>query len=1082
MTTKKVLATVVCIMIIAGLFPSAAFAAEEVVVPEAIVISEATVQLRDGEYHVLAEGQLSSLAAYKNITFVIRDNADNTVLLYQDTSGMQGMFSVSFHLSGFSTEQRYTLSVTDEDGNTASTAIEQSFYGGDYRKLTDKTEAVKDLIAECSAIGLSDCEYEKLAVGVAEYLLPKVNENFLAGDSTLYNYQIAGLNRILDEAMENAQAYLNGTKTQRTVEPYEVGDVVAQDGVLYTQTENGKKPTFFMGHLIFESEKPDFEKLKALGINYLTLEVSLGQCSENPGTVFIVPYGFRGPWEMDGSLYQICSEDTIVASGKGAVKIASKGPQVGITADVQLKANRTYEYGAAVLADTGGLVRFGTKEIGFSASEGWQEISGTYTAGADEQKSISVVASGVTDGIYADNLYVREVGTTENLVVNGDFERGKIIRSKYGDFCFSVDSGWLETTREWAAEAADLGMACCVSLTPHYMPGHIETVSYGISNTGYNHNGFMIYNPTDEIYNELIRAMYDEAAEVFKDCKGVTQFMIANEPSFTASESPYYLSEWQAFLKERYGSLTALNTAYGTNYTDFNQIAMPAEVSLSPMYRDYREFNDSLLAETFKWQTEYLKEKAPHIETVVKTLQSNNYIKDQFKNANNYEDWAEFFEINGCDTLAFYNEEKNSLMIRGMWLDYLMSIKNAPIADLETHILRDGKLADFNDVIPGWMETVLWHGAMHNVYLTVPWLLDNGTWANFGNTMLVNRPEALKVIGEMNYDLNRLAKEIGVLQAKPAKVAMYYSRENRDDMENYILNMAETYEAVVKYGEKVDFITDSKPGKLNCGQYNLLVLTDTKVVSAEVLEEIERFISDGGKVMLVHSTDVATGDLLAFDTDGGSNDTQVVNNIRNASEVVWKPFLSDYLKTAVSEATDKNVRLVDENGKDISDCEWSYVKYGTEHLINITNHNQEKSITAYLEIDGERASDFTNLRTLADYEGSITLEPYKPVLLKTDFVGDEISVSTNGGIISASSTIPCGKLPEGATVFLGIYRNDMLIAVTKEDIDLSESEIEISLQTEASGNGIYKVCRYIFDESLLPMCGKKEKLINYKIE
>ncbi len=1075
MADKKILtALILCITLMVSVFSPVAYAAGESAILEPIIITKTFFEMQDGEYDAVVEGQLGSLAAYKNITFAIRDDSQAIVCLHQEPSRMQGRFSVKLHWNGISLDKNYTVFVTDENGNTATRSIDHGFYSKDYRELTDKISTIRDLIAECTAIGMSDCEYEELAANVAEYMLPIINENYLAGDSTLYTYQISGLNRILNEAIDALNGYLAGTRVQRKAEPFTVGDVTAENGALYVDAEDGKKVVYLTGYHIFDSDLVDFAQLKKLGINHATLEVTTGQCRENMGLIFIVPYGFHGPWGQDQTQYLICAEDTVVKDGKGSVKIASKGMEAGIAQDLQLKANTVYEFGAEVLADTSGTIRLGEKSVPFSGSNQWQQIGGTFTALADYQKGFSLSVGGATEGIYADNMYVREVGSQENLLINGDLERGKIVRSQNGKFCYNIETSWLDKVKLDLAEAEENGIAVCVALTPHYLPGHIDTVAPGLSDTGYNHNGFVIYNPTDEVYNELLRAMYDTVVEELADCKALTQFMLANEPSFTASESPYYLPKWQAFLEERYGTIGALNTAYGTSYTAFNQIAMPTEVSLTPIYKDYREFNDNLLTQTFAWQTAYLKEKAPHIETVVKTLQSNNYIKDQYKNANHYENWAEFFDINGCDTMVYYNEEKNSLMIRGMWLDYLSSIKDAPIMDLEMHALRDGDLADFNAIIPAWMETVLWHGAMHNVYSVTPWLFDGGTWSNFENTLLVNRPECIAAIGGMNYDLNRLSTEIGVLQGKQAQIAMYYSRENRDAMEDYMLNMAETYESVVTYGEKVDFILDSQPEKLNSGQYKLLLLRDTKVVSPEVLEEIDRFVAQGGKVILIHSLNVASKDLLAYNTNGSKHDTQTVKTIKDASTILGIQEHADSLKAEVLETVGKNVRLVDADGNDISDCEWSYTSYGMEYLVTITNYNPEESVMAYLEIDGERVSAFTDLRTMTEYEESITLSPYQPVLLRTDFVKDTISLSSN--MLTAAAQVSPTEQMDKALLTLALYKDNALIDVKVAHVDASKSECTATLEKELSEKGSYRVSRFLFDENLRPLVEKEEKL------
>lgn len=83
------------------------------------------------------------------------------------------------------------------------------------------------------SLGLEGCAYEELDVSVAEYFLPIINQAYLSGDTVLYEYQSDGLIGILKEAEDALYGYLNGSRVQRKITPYQVGDLVAENGILY---------------------------------------------------------------------------------------------------------------------------------------------------------------------------------------------------------------------------------------------------------------------------------------------------------------------------------------------------------------------------------------------------------------------------------------------------------------------------------------------------------------------------------------------------------------------------------------------------------------------------------------------------------------------------------------------------------------------------------------------------------------------------------------------------------------------------------------------------------------------------------
>lgn len=516
-----------------------------------------------------------------------------------------------------------------------------------------------------------------------------------------------------------------------------------------------------------------------------------------------------------------------------------------------------------------------------------------------------------------------------------------------------------------------------------------------IRNSGASYSAYINFNPT----HPAIKALHDKQAEILlpmlKKYKCITSIMLVNEPIFEANDKPYYYDKWTAYIKNLYNSIDALNGAYGTTYTSFDEVKMPLKEEETPLYYDYREFTTDILKEYFTNLRDTIKKYLPDMPVGVKLMQYTRATARTNHNWNiKYDKYKDIFDVNYNDSFAFVDDNRFPIQAKMLWYDYLRSVINAPVINGENHVIEDtinnSGTTDINydSRIPSHVATDMWQGAIHGSDQTSNWLLSDNerTAKSYPNATALYRPDLLSEISKTTLDMERLSDEITAIQDAPSYTAILYSDTSWNYNRNFTVNNYKAYLAAIYNGHKVKFITERTLDNLT--NQKVLIVPNCANTTPETVQKIKSFSDNGGKVIFVG------GDCLKKDRNNQSLSTDVLNTVNslysNAVTVSDFSELSDVLYNIYENLGINTVTVIDNiTGKKVADTEWTAVQTDGNYIVNLCNYSETHTPNISIYINGKKAKQIRELRRDKIYNDTISLSVNKPVLLKVESLEDD---------------------------------------------------------------------------------------------
>lgn len=950
------------------------------------------------DYYIVNKGESKSVKV-KNLY----DNTSEEINIPKD-SGIRRRLSYKFDNAG-----TYDISVEcDDSGKKYSSVsrivIEREPPSAEYsQQIVENNKAhveeIKSLLDKCARLGIST-DYETSDYRILEMFTEFLEDDIKQKSFERMYYTEEKLNEIYSNTKSNLEAYLAGEKEPHQVPKYVTGKMTIDGKSTWAITETGGieeyRPYFFVGYGHGNRVIKDTPIFSDLNVH--TIQIETG-----PKRVMAATTHFAN-WSTETSMaprYEIIRDTDIKYSGDSSLKLIGEsgkvsGQFVALTQSVPVEGGKTYVLKGRVKSSGSGgfFVAMNNYDARIQLNDeyDWKEFSGEFTAPeGTEFTIIRIGLDGKTPNLWLDDMSFCEKGTSENLLRNGGFESEPVSDMEFNEF--STDMVRIKNALK-SAEENNIAVALLIS--PHYMPQAIID-KYGI---GGNYSSFIKYNVDAPIARQIIEQYIRGLIPIVKDYKSLNNIVISNEPAYyPESFGDFYIPRWQEYLRKIYNNdISALNAAYKTSHKSFEEIDLDKTNNPAKFY-DYKRFNDTVFSEWHRWMTDIIREIAPDIPINAK-IQA--YVSDTSLTWNKksygtgYEYYHDFFDLNGCDGLNYYDDGHLPLR-KVIYYDYLLSIKDAPVIDTEEHIITD-RYDIYNTELGDYVSQQIYMGAIHGRALTDIWVWERSydPSSDFAGSILF-RPDAVSKVSKVSMDINRNAYEITALQNQETEVGILYSDASLINDPNTMYATYQSYAASLFNGKRVKFIVESQLEKMH--DCKLMIVPATPYVTSETVTELAKYAEKGGQILILSEQS------MLKDEQNLDNDKSFLDYIYKNSEVVeyvgaraginnmTETELYDIIRNQIKKAGIYNVSVLDaETGKPVDFVEYNVAEYKGKILVNFLNYEDDKKVKLYF---GDKlCTKAVDINTDEEYSEVLTLKKYIPLTIEApaDMYGVE-----NGG-------------------------------------------------------------------------------------
>lgn len=862
-------------------------------------------------------------------------------------------------------------------------------------EFKERVENVEKKVDECHKKGIST-DYLDVDVFTVNRFIEYIRED---ADNNYYdemNYTITCIEELLDGLEMLCDEYLSGKKTAPVVPKLANTEFkVEGKNLIGTKIYDGKEkeePAFLMGYGNFQDARGDWGNFDTLGVN-------LGIFSELSPAQIIAQPDSPSCWKFivsDKSNLKIGKETENPISGKSSLKITADASGSSFEQFVMLEPNTEYEYGMTVDTDKANSLRFVLAERDGSFADakytnlkGKNKYSNTFKTGAGYKRHALIVMVEQTEKTVIDNVYVKKVGSDENLVQNSGFEY-------YTEPCgdneeVAVDYVYLEYVQDTLDKARRLNLPVVLGMTVHDFPSFIMAKYPEIAAKYSPYAPINIHHPK---VREILKIYYKNLLPIVNSYSDVvTTGCFLNEPEFnTLVNTEYFTPLYRDFLKEKYNNdIAYINKIYLSSYTDFDEIEMPKAYSSTAYYYDFKQFNDGILIDFQKFITQNVKRYAPNIRIHYKTMVSNGYSEmKSFMGMGDLilEETAALSDVFGCDAYACYTRANQPVQGKIMAYRYMMSIADKPIVNSEDHIMPD-KFKNFDRKTALFNATDMWNSAIYGRSQSIIWLYARTyNTASYRYCALLQRPDCISKIGKASLDLQRLSNEVSALLNAKSDAGILFSQTSRMYNLSSMNTAYNIFTSLLNIGKKAEFIPESQIKKIN--DYKILFIPGSTHITKETLNEIYNYSKNGGKVVIFNDNS------FKYSEQNILHDENTVSEIyKNAA--VYKTSVADSGIVLLSPSYEEFSDVVRENcinaglsdlkilnkdtGEIVKSAAAEMCQYEGSYIVNLTDYDwEDKNIT--LVIDGKNVEQCYDLIAMEELKDGFVLKGYTPRLIK----------------------------------------------------------------------------------------------------
>jgi len=533
-----------------------------------------------------------------------------------------------------------------------------------------------------------------------------------------------------------------------------------------------------------------------------------------------------------------------------------------------------------------------------------------------------------------------------------------------------------ENVVRWLDLAAEHDVAVNLLISPHYFPQWAKDADPAHDECGEGFIKFCIEAPNTRL---VMEKWLDALMPRIAGHPALHSICLSNEPQYRG-KCAYDRARFQAWLKEKWGSIRKANKVYGTHYRRFEDVDLPGDGSRGyGLFFDACRFNQDRFLAFHDMLREYVHRHDPELPVHVKIMSHAFEDPGRFEVGIDYERFNQLDRIAGNDCVYAFSGDRQAPHACE-WLTMAMNYSlqhctapDSPVFNSENHLIADG---DARYMPETYIRTVYWHEALHGQGATTTWVWERAQDGDFAENILT-RANCVRALGQVALDLSRLAPEVHALSRAKADVAILYAYSSLLPSMDYVEEARAAFEGAYFTGAVCDFVTERQAAAGALAQYKLVIATRAAHTPDAVFRAFQDYIRNGGTVMTV-------GPCFTHDEYGHARRKELVRSGNGRLIVYPEPLTPRAYRDIIDRLLDRAgaarpVRLEDTYGEPVWGVHLRAAAYRGQLLVSLLNLSHEpKRVRLVAETPVRQMVDLVNNKEVTSV---LTLSPLESALI-----------------------------------------------------------------------------------------------------
>ncbi|NSW56214.1 MAG: beta-galactosidase [Armatimonadetes bacterium] len=404
--------------------------------------------------------------------------------------------------------------------------------------------------------------------------------------------------------------------------------------------------------------------------------------------------------------------------------------------------------------------------------------------------------------------------------------------------------------------AAQNNVMICWLASPHYFPGWALQKWPELQKGDGGFFGLAVDAPQAR---EIFRTHLHTSLNAIKDSPALHSVCLSNEPTFTNwQQDPFRRYAFTEYLRVKFGSIGALNEAWGSHCESFDAVpvletgSLPREEEMTPLRYEMARFNMRQFSEYHRFMADVVHATRPGTWAHAKVM-CVPVDRQHLTWGCDPEQFAWMGDLNGndcsCMFAGFGDQYAGHWLGQNVYYDLQRSMRQVPVINTEDHIILD---REQRLIPPVHTDFALWQGAIHGRGASMIWVWERtyDRTSDFEGSIL-HRPENVMAVGKVGLDLQRLAPEVVRLQRAKAPIAILYSMTSLLWSDESHGAMLRAYEALNACGVPVRFVSEGQAVQGRLKSFRAVIAPSVKYAPDSVAQAVADYCASGGKLWVI---------------------------------------------------------------------------------------------------------------------------------------------------------------------------------------------------------------------------------------